>query len=62
MRVIVHILQTERAGSERCNDLPKVMHGVLIAMVKQNKISNLPARFGSLVSGHVSKLKDSGLS
>lgn len=61
-RVIVHIVQTKGAGSERCNDLPKVMRRVLVAVGKQNKISNPSAHLGSLVLGHVSELKDSGLS
>lgn len=61
MRVIVHILQRKRGGSERCSGLPKVMHRGLEAVGKQNKISNLLAYLGSLVLGHVSELKDSVL-
>ena len=62
MRTIVHILQMKRAGSERYNDLPRVMHRGLVAVGKQNKISNLLACLGSLMLGHVSELKDSELS
>lgn len=61
MREIVHILQIKRAVSESCNYLPKVMQRALVALGKQNKISNMPACLGLLVLGHVSELKDCGL-
>lgn len=52
----------KRAGPERCDDLPKVRHRVLVAVGKQNKISILLGHLGSLVLGHASGLKDFGLS
>lgn len=61
-RATVHILQMKRAGPERYDDLPKVRHRVLVAVGKQNKISVLLGHLGSLVLGHASGLKDSGLS
>lgn len=61
-RATVHILQMKRAGPERCDDLPKVRYRVLVAVGKQNKISVLLGHLGSLVLGHASGLKDSGLS
>lgn len=52
----------KRAGPERCDDLPKVRHRVPVAVGKQNKISILLGHLGSLVLGHASGLKESGLS